>query len=582
MLLGGAADLVVVGIGPPGRESIHLVDLRGDGVAARTELEVLDLTRRQARLDLDGAPAHLIAARDEADALRTELAILRRVALAAEHVGMIEAMLDLTRTHLAQRHQFGRPLASFQVIKHRLADVLVDLERARSAARYAAAVFDQDPFSAELPSAVAAARLHRRGHPGGPRDRPAARRHRLHLGAPRALLPAPSPGRRGRLRSGPGRPRARRRAAGHLMSDVSDLAVAVDRPEVAEVRPGEELDWAALERHLRQQLPHLEGDFSVRQFPNGSANLTYLVRFGEDALVVRRPPFGVIAAGAHDMLREYTVLSRLHAAYPRAPLGAALLRRPGGHRRPLPRLGVPPGCRGLGPRAGGAGGRPGARGGASASPWSTRWPTCTSSTRRAATSATSAVPTATWTGRSAAGSGAGRRSRPRAAAPSTGSAELLARHLPESGQPALVHNDFKVDNCQFAPGDPDRVTSVFDWDMATLGDPLTDLGTLLNYWPDGATPAEGVPGVENVGLPSRDEVVERYAARTRQRLTRADVAWYEAFGCWKTAIIMQQLYVRHLRGESSDERMNARGRQAVRIADRALALAETSPLIERP
>ena len=70
---------------------------------------------------------------------------------------MIEAMLDLTRTHLVQRHQFGRPLASFQAIKHRLADVLVDLERARSAARYAAAVFDQDPFAAELPSAVAAA-----------------------------------------------------------------------------------------------------------------------------------------------------------------------------------------------------------------------------------------------------------------------------------------------------------------------------------------------------------------------------------------------------------------------------------------
>jgi alkylation response protein AidB-like acyl-CoA dehydrogenase len=157
VLLGGAADLLVVGIGPPGRESIHLVDLRGDGVAARKELDVLDLTRRQARLDLDGAPAHLIASRDESDALVTELAILRRVALAAEHVGMIEALLDLTRVHLLQREQFGRPLASFQAIKHRLADVLVDLERARSAARYAAAVFDQDPFSAELPAAVAAA-----------------------------------------------------------------------------------------------------------------------------------------------------------------------------------------------------------------------------------------------------------------------------------------------------------------------------------------------------------------------------------------------------------------------------------------
>ena len=152
--------------------------------------------------------------------------------------------------------------------------------------------------------------------------------------------------------------------------------------------------------------------------------------------------------------------------------------------------------------------------------------------------------------------------------------ELLVRHRPESGQPALVHNDFKVDNCQFTPGDPDLVTSVFDWDMATLGDPLTDLGTLLNYWPDGHTPAEGVPGAENLGLPSRDEVVECYASRTRRHLTRRDVAWYEAFGCWKTSIIMQQLYVRHLRGESSDERMAVRGRQVVRIADRALTLAE--------
>ena len=112
---------------------------------------------------------------------------------------------------------------------------------------------------------------------------------------------------------------------GELPTGMVDVE---QRPEVADVRPGEELDWVALERHLRQRLPHLEGDFSVRQFPNGSANLTYLVRFGEDALVVRRPPFGVIAAGAHDMLREYTVLSRLHAAYPRAPLGCTTAPTP--------------------------------------------------------------------------------------------------------------------------------------------------------------------------------------------------------------------------------------------------------------
>ena len=99
------------------------------------------------------------------------------------------------------------------------------------------------------------------------------------------------------------------------------MSEVADRPEVAQVRRGEELDWTSLERYLRQHLTGADGEFSVLQFPNGSANLTYLVRFEGYAVVVRRPPFGVIATGAHDMRREYTVLSRLHAAYPRAPLG---------------------------------------------------------------------------------------------------------------------------------------------------------------------------------------------------------------------------------------------------------------------
>lgn len=348
------------------------------------------------------------------------------------------------------------------------------------------------------------------------------------------------------------------------------------RPEVAEVRPGEQLDWDSLEAYLRKHLPEAAGSFSVMQFPNGSANLTYLVRFGETDLVVRRPPFGVIATAAHDMRREYNVLSRLHAAYSRAPLGLHYCAdesvigahflvseyRSGvvvwDHVPDVLRVGEEPGRRiGLAvvdaladlhlvdPTECGLGdlGRPAGYLQRQVRGWQGRW-------------------------EAVALDGRGTLDRV---------GELLARHLPESGTPALVHNDFKVDNCQFAVGDPDTVTSVFDWDMATLGDPLTDLGTLLNYWPDGRTPADGVPGLEYVGLPSRDEVVARYAARTGQTLSRGGVAWYEAFGCWKTAIIMQQLYVRHVRGESSDDRMTARGEQVGRIAERALALAENLP-----
>jgi alkylation response protein AidB-like acyl-CoA dehydrogenase len=157
VLLGATADLLVVLGDSAGGEALHLVDLRGVREGDRRPLEVLDHTQRQAAVEVVAAPAYVIAAPERAATVLSDLDVVRRIALAAEHVGMIEAMLDLTRTYLGQREQFGRPLASFQVIKHRLADVLVDLERARSAARYAAAVLDHDPASADLPAAVAAA-----------------------------------------------------------------------------------------------------------------------------------------------------------------------------------------------------------------------------------------------------------------------------------------------------------------------------------------------------------------------------------------------------------------------------------------
>jgi acyl-CoA dehydrogenase len=153
---GQSADLLIAPVSSDAGESLCLFDLRGEGVT-RTSLEVLDHTRRQARIDVDAVPAVVIAGSEDWPSVRSELAVLTSVALAAEHVGMIEAMLEMTRTYAGQRHQFGRPLASFQVIKHRLADMLVDLERSRSAARYAAAMYDQEPASAALAAAVAGA-----------------------------------------------------------------------------------------------------------------------------------------------------------------------------------------------------------------------------------------------------------------------------------------------------------------------------------------------------------------------------------------------------------------------------------------
>ncbi|MEL7159035.1 MAG: phosphotransferase, partial [Actinomycetota bacterium] len=92
-------------------------------------------------------------------------------------------------------------------------------------------------------------------------------------------------------------------------------------PETDEVRPGEELAWDRIEAHLRATMPPelTSGPFTVAQFPNGAANLTYLIAFGATELVLRRPPFGTLAPGAHDMKREYTVLSSLWQHFPYAP-----------------------------------------------------------------------------------------------------------------------------------------------------------------------------------------------------------------------------------------------------------------------
>src|SRR5262249_4175032 len=143
----------------------------------------------------------------------------------------------------------------------------------------------------------------------------------------------------------------------------------------------------------------------------------------------------------------------------------------------------------------------------------------------------------------------------------------LARSMPALSRVSIVHNDLKLDNCQFDPADPDRVMSIFDWDMTTLGDPLIDVGTLLNYWPDpsdaGWAPRTSYPGLAELGLPSRAEITARYADRAG--IDASATRWWEAFALWKTVVVVQQLHRRWVRGESTDSRM-------AQIADRIPAL----------
>ncbi|WP_216695171.1 acyl-CoA dehydrogenase family protein [Dietzia psychralcaliphila] len=153
VLWGQAVDSLVV-VASSGAESVLvIVDLAG---AERRDREVVDLTRRRADVHLVDSPARVLVSAARFKEVVRELDLITRAALAAEHAGIAARLLDDTVAYVNQRHQFGRSIGSFQAIKHRLADMLVDRERARSASMYALAVLDQeDATDVDLAVAVA-------------------------------------------------------------------------------------------------------------------------------------------------------------------------------------------------------------------------------------------------------------------------------------------------------------------------------------------------------------------------------------------------------------------------------------------
>ena len=320
-----------------------------------------------------------------------------------------------------------------------------------------------------------------------------------------------------------------------------------------QVRPTEKLNWNQLESYLRKVLPELAGPLTVQQFHGGHANLTYLLTFGSTDYVLRRPPFGNIAPGAHDMKREWRVLSKLYRAYPRAPravhfcadesiIGApfVLLERRTGV---VVRTSIPAeltvfdrveerlteamvraqadlhlvdyqsvGLEELG--------RPAGFLQRQLTGWNQRWELVQTSPN----------------------------------ADMTEAMKRLQINLPETHHVSIIHNDIKLDNCQFQPENPDRVTSVFDWDMCTLGDPLADFANTLNYFPSQNQPLDTALPVQLRGdFPDQEFLIEKYQRYTGFNLDC--LAWYQAFANWKGAVIAQQLYKRYLDGATTDKRM---------------------------
>jgi aminoglycoside phosphotransferase (APT) family kinase protein len=350
------------------------------------------------------------------------------------------------------------------------------------------------------------------------------------------------------------------------------MKVALDG--TAPVRPGEELPLERLQEYLRQQFPETSGSLAVEQFPHGHSNLTYLLRLGERELVLRRPPFGNPVKTAHDMGREYRVLSGLWAVYPAAPrpfiycedetiLGAPFYfmeRRCGVVLRQPSALGStadPAMARRLGValidnlarlhtldyRSAGLGdlGKPEGYVARQVTGWINRY----------GAAQTDQLPPAERVGR------------------------WLSAHTPPEYGAALIHNDYKFDNLLLDPEDLTRIVAVLDWEMTTVGDPLMDLGTTLGYWIEAGDPAEfqaAAMGPTSVpGSLTRRELVERYAQAAGRDVPNA--VFFYCFGLFKIATIVQQIYARYVRGHTRDARFaRLNGLVAVlfRQADRTL------------
>nr|WP_314483179.1 phosphotransferase family protein [uncultured Pseudomonas sp.] len=326
--------------------------------------------------------------------------------------------------------------------------------------------------------------------------------------------------------------------------------------ESTQVRSGEALDLAAIDRYLKAHIGGLAGEPSVSQFPGGASNLTYLVTYPGRELVLRRPPFGQKAKSAHDMGREFRILNQLNSGFPYCPKAYAyctdtsligsefyVMERVKGV---ILRSDIPPAlnldagrttalCKSFIDRlvdlhrvdynACGLGdlGKPDGYVQRQIEGWTSRYD---------------------------------KAMTPDAPCWEQVKAWLRDKMPADHVTPAIVHNDYRFDNVILDADNPMRIIGVLDWEMATLGDPLMDLGNSLAYWIQADDPApvqlmrrqpSNAPG-----MLTRRQFVDYYAERAGIDLDNFD--YYYCYGLFRLAGIVQQIYYRYFHGQTQDKR----------------------------
>ena len=316
------------------------------------------------------------------------------------------------------------------------------------------------------------------------------------------------------------------------------------------VRAGEELNTAAIDGWMKQQRPMLVGLPKVTQFAGGASNWTYRLEYANGDFILRRPPAGTKAKSAHDMGREFRMQSGLKPVYPVVPemvglcqdeavIGAEfyVMERLAGI---IPRKNMP---RGLQLDA--------------------------ATTRKLCTNVLDKLVELHRVDYKAAGleslgkgSGYCRRQiegwSDRYEKARTWNVPSYQRvrawlkaNAPDDVATCVIHNDWRFDNVVLDAADPTRVIGVLDWEMATLGDPLMDLGNSLAYWVQAGDnklmQATRRQPTHLAGMLKREEVIEYYlsASGLDKKVSARDFVFYEVYGLFRLAVIAQQIYYRY-------------------------------------
>lgn len=345
--------------------------------------------------------------------------------------------------------------------------------------------------------------------------------------------------------------------------------------DTIEVRADEQLDWEKIEHYLRANIPGIEsGKLTARQFPSGASNLTYLLRIGTWEGVLRRQPLGPVAPKAHDMKREAGLLERIHPVFPLAPWPYVCCED-------LEIIGVPFYVMER---------RTGFVINDAFPPGAEVTPELCRRLSETVVDTLVKIHAVDWqnAGLAEFGHPTGflerqvkgwierySRSQTDESPDVTALTHWIVEHTPASPAPALIHNDFKLNNMLVSGADLAQPVAVLDWEMTTIGDPLFDLGVSLCYWVQADDPLALqaiLPTVTSQpGFFTRAEFMQRYAARSGRDLS--SMQFYLTFAYFKLSVILQQIYVRWKRGQTQDPRFAIFGERIKTLVEHATRMA---------